>query len=1240
MKIRNKLIIGFSSLMAILLVLTMISYDRMNNLNDQLNSVYQDRYLKVRQSTAIRGQVNDVAKVVANLLLNPTSSVGEGKAQIDQVAAKAAKSLEAIQKSADSAVEMQMTDRVVENWNSFLAYSQRQINLLAQGRIEEGNAYRNSTGLSAQNGAITSINDLAVYQDRQVDAEIEKGNTEYQQAVQITVAIMAAGLLLGLGIILWVLPSITRGLNTVSMMINGFGNSRFGAIRRVKVTSKDEIGEVARVFQNMAEDLEEKQKLEQAFLQTQKDQGWLNSNMARVTDLLRGVNSRRQLSQMFISEFTPILGANYGAVYLQDEEHGPDQLTLTGSYAMDDMSAPRKQVIPVGEGLLGQVALDRTPLMITESPDGYLNIGSALGSAKPASIMIYPIVFEDELLGVVEVASFERFNDLQEQLFEQLIRNLGVIVNNINRRLRVEELLRESQALTEELQCQSEELQTQQEELRRSNENLEEQTDALKRSEELLQRQQEELEHFNTELMAKTRALEEQVREVEEKSDEIERARAQLEQQAMQLAVTSKYKSEFLANMSHELRTPLNSLLILSQLLAENKEGNLKPKQREYAQTIYMSGADLLKMIDEILDLSKVDAGKMEINHEKIYLKEIKSFVQQNFAAVASKKGLKLVNQVDGKLPPMFISDAHRVKQILRNLLSNAFKFTNSGSISFTADPADPAKLPSYLDKDKAYVAFSVKDTGIGIAPDKTDLIFEAFQQVDGTTSRKYGGTGLGLSISRELSRLLGGGIELESEEGKGSTFTLYLPLAESSEDLQGQQISSLNELQDALVEAAAAAEKQPARKPVKEKEEREAATEENQQESSLPDIQSIADDKDNIATGDKVLLIIEDDAKFAAILLEMSRSRGFKTLVALRGDTGLEMARTYLPDAIILDIQLPVIDGWSILGELKSDSATRHIPVHVISMIDDVKQGLMMGAIAYLKKPSSKESLDRAFSHIESYTENTVKRLLIVEDDDIQRSSIIELIDHDDVAITAVPTGREALEELRQQRYDCMVLDLMLTDMTGFELLDTIRDDENLNDLPIIIYTGKELDSKEEMELRKYAESIIIKDVRSPERLLDETTLFLHRVEANLPEDKRRILQNLYNKEMLFEGKKILLVDDDIRNVFALSSVLEGYRMDVTFAENGREAIELLEKHGDFDLVLMDMMMPEMDGYEAMTRIRQMSQFEKLPIIALTAKAMKDDRSKCIEAGASDYVKKPIQTDQLLSLMRVWLYS
>ncbi|MFB5762977.1 response regulator [Paenibacillus medicaginis] len=1209
MKIRNKLLIGFGVLMAVMIVLTLIGYDRLGTMNSQLGKVYEDRYLKVRQTAMIRSQVNDMAIVMVNLLLNPGASVPEGKQQLDQMIATGDITFEAIKGSPSSASEQVLIDNVETSWESFKQYEAHLMQLLGQGDYDQANAYRNSTGLVAQEAVVEGINTLSNYQDTEVDNEIAASREVFREAIQTSTLIMAAGLLLSLLIILWVLPSITRGLNTVALMINGFGKGRFKAIRRLRVTSKDEIGQIAQVFKEMADDLEEKRQLEQSIIQSQQDQTWLSNNTARVTELLRGVNSREQIAQMFISEFTPILGASYGSIYLLDEEKQSDRLFAFGSYAGTGKSMLRKEEFMLGEGLIGQSAMDHKPVILDQAPPGYLSVSSSLGAAQPTGIMIYPIVFEDELLGVAELAAFKPFGELEQRLFSQLVMNLGVILNNVQRRLRVEQLLRESQALTEELQCQSEEL----------------------------QRQQEELEHFNTELMAKTRVLEEQVQEVEEKNLEIEKARAQLEQQAMQLAVTSKYKSEFLANMSHELRTPLNSLLILSQLLSENRDANLNSKQVEYAQTIYMSGADLLKMIDEILDLSKVDAGKMDINYESVSLEGLEKFVEQNFAPVAAKKELQLVSKREGRLPQAIISDGYRVKQIIRNLLSNAFKFTSSGSVEFTIAEADKEELPAYLNENQPYLALSVRDTGIGIAPDKTDLIFEAFQQVDGTMSRKYGGTGLGLSISRELSRLLGGGIEVESLQGEGSCFTLYLPV-ETTAKVPDDAASGPAVSEYARREAAPMID--PDMQRIREGRFLLEVSRKPDREQPVPDTPKLEDDREQIGPKDKVLLIIEDDVNFANILIEMARKRGYKALSALQGDMGLEMAKTYLPDAIILDIQLPVMDGWSILGELKSNSATRHIPVHVISVIDDVKQGLMMGAIAYLKKPSTKESLDKAFAQISSYMDSKLKRLLVVENNDTQRQSIIELIEHDDVAITAVSTGKEALDELKSQHYDCMVLDLVLTDMTGFDLLDRIRDDESLSDLPIIIYTGKELDSKEEMRLRKYAESIIIKDVKSPERLLDETTLFLHRVEANLPEDKRRILQKLYNKEELFEGKNILLVDDDIRNIFALSSVLEGYRMNVTFAENGKEALELLQGDTKFDLVLMDMMMPEMDGYETMGHIRNMPEYERLPIIALTAKAMKEDRAKCIEAGASDYVKKPVQTDQLLSLMRVWLYS
>lgn len=1235
MKIRTRLLVGFSAMMAILLVLTMLSFNATNNMKNEIDNMYNDRYMKTRYTSGVRADVNDVAFYLATAMMNPdANTLQSATSKMDEKKASANENFKNIEARAVTPEEHRLVNEVKENLQNFEEYTVRIMEFLEKGKVAEANSYRNNSGGATQLDTLSSLTELNDYQDLLIDQEITAAKEKINSTVQWLGGLLVAGLLIALGIILWVLPSITKGLNTVSMMIQSFGKGKFRTIRRIKIKSKDEIGQIAHVFKDMAEDLEQKQLLEQEYTKAQEDQNWLNGNMARITDLLRGVGSTEQVSQLFISEFAPVIGVNYGAVYLHDENKHPEELKCYGAYAFDGGETNCKSAFKIGEGLVGQSALDKKVIELSEAPDGYLRIGSGLGYSTPASILIRPILFEDEMLGVVEVASFEPLSFMQKQLFEQLVNNIGVIINNINRRVRVEELLRESQALTEELQMQSEELQTQQEELRRSNESLGEQAEELKRSEELLQRQQEELEHFNTELLGKTRALEEQVQQVEEKNEQIEITKRQLEQQAMQLSITSKYKSEFLANMSHELRTPLNSLLILSQLLTENKDGNLTAKQKEYAQTIYMSGADLLKMIDEILDLSKVESGKMEVNHEKVNISDLQSFVEQNFAPVAMSKNLKLHFETDENLPPSFISDGHRVKQILRNLLSNAFKFTSSGSITVNMKLAEKSELPEYFDVDIPYISMSVKDTGIGIAQDKIDLVFEAFQQVDGTTSRKYGGTGLGLSISRELSKLLGGEIKLRSEEGEGSTFTLYLPLLE-------EDAAKLNLAVNEHKESAAAQEdfiKQ--EKPIYEKPITVHSSPKVLSSSSVAVVNNIKDDREDIQGGDRVLLIIEDDPKFANILLDMTRQREFKALVALQGDIGLEMAKRYLPDAIILDIQLPVMDGWGVLNELKANLSTRHIPVHVISVMDEIKQGLMMGAIAYLKKPSTRESLDQAFAHIESYIDKSLKRLLIVEDDEIQRNAIIELIGHDDVAITAVSTGKEALEELRKVRYDCMVLDLMLTDITGFELLDQIRDDEQLNDLPIIIYTGKELDTKEEMQLRKYAESIIIKDVKSPERLLDETTLFLHRVEANLPEDKRKILQNLYNKETLFEGKRILLVDDDIRNVFALSSVLESYRMDVTFAENGREAIELLEKNRNYDLVLMDMMMPEMDGYEAMTRIRQIPEFEKLPIIALTAKAMKDDRGKCIEAGASDYVKKPIQTDQLLSLMRVWLYS
>jgi CheY-like chemotaxis protein len=850
--------------------------------------------------------------------------------------------------------------------------------------------------------------------------------------------------------------------------------------------------------------------------------------------------------------------------------------------------------------------------------------------------MVLPILFEGEVKAVIELASFLPFSQIHQVFLDQLTESVGVVLNMITANMRTEELLQQSQNLTQELQSQSQELQAQQEELRRTNVELEAQAKTLKASEEALRDQQEELQQVNEELEEKAALLAEQNRKVEQKNREVEAARAELEEKAQQLALSSKYKSEFLANMSHELRTPLNSLLILAKLLADNKDGNLSPKQVEYAQTILASGTDLLNLINDVLDLSKVEAGKMDINPGDVLLADISNYAERSFGPLAEQKGLELKIDIDTELPPAVYTDGQRLQQVLKNLLSNAFKFTHDGSITLGMRKADKGRRyanPMLNDAD-VVVAFSVADTGIGIAADKQRLIFEAFQQADGTTSRKYGGTGLGLSISREIARLLGGEIRVESAEGRGSTFTLFLPLRWPGDpDGRGGGTES-------PVVFGSGAGAGPAMIEAQRRNEAASALQEDRRRYPRdPSQAGIHDDRASIQPGDRVVLVVENDPHFARILLDMAREKGYKVLVAMDGETGLDLVQEYRPDAVTLDIDLPGIDGWTVLDRLKHSPETRHIPVHIVSGVGQRQRGLRNGAVNYLEKPISKEALDGAFDRINNLLSDGTKRLLVVEDDETQRQSIIELIGDDDVEIVAVSSAEEAVDRLRETRFDCMVLDLGLHGEDGFELLERVKGTPEMQDLPIIIYTGKDLSPQEETRLRRYAESIIIKDAKSPERLLDETALFLHRVESSLPDEKRRMLEQLHKTDSVFSGKKIMVVDDDVRNIFSLTSVLEQQGMNVIFAENGRDAIELLKAQPDVDLVLMDVMMPEMDGYETTRAIRGMPEFGSLPIISLTAKAMKGDREKSIAAGASDYITKPVDVDQLLSLMRVWLY-
>jgi CheY-like chemotaxis protein/signal transduction histidine kinase/HAMP domain-containing protein len=1064
--------------------------------------------------------------------------------------------------------------------------------------------------------------------------------------------------------------SVNAMANSLTMQVRNIADvatsvTKGDLTRQITVDAQGELDELKANINQMIANLRETTERNQ-------EQDWLKTNLAKFSRMMQGQKDLESVSRLIMSELTPLVSAHHGAFFMMDNDAGGSLLKLIASYAYRQRKHVANRFAP-GEGLVGQAALEKQPILLQNVPDDYIQITSGLGEAPPRNIIVLPVLFEGEVKAVIELASFLPFSQIHQTFLDQLTESVGVVLNMIQANMRTEELLEQSQKLTQELQSQSKELQQQQEELKRSNTELEAQARTLRQSEELLKEQQEELQQVNEELEEKASLLAEQNAKVEQKNREVEAARVSLEEKAEQLALSSKYKNEFLANMSHELRTPLNSLLILAKLLTENKDQNLTKKQVEFANTIYSSGTDLLNLINDILDLSKVEAGKMEISPVDVSMQEIRNFVDRTFRPVAEQKGLDLKIEVAPDVPSPIFTDGQRLQQVLKNLLSNAFKFTEKGGVTLSVHRADGAKrfATRALDRPEGgVIAFDVKDTGIGIQKDKQQLIFEAFQQADGTTSRKFGGTGLGLSISREMARLLGGEIRVDSTPGQGSTFTLYLPARyfdpeaphsrhEASSaprrDLSGpvarrmpRESAPRRDVMHTEPRDAAAAEPSAAHTAQRMHWSDDFASEEMTAvaEPETPDLEHIPkpngfdDDRDNIEPGDRVVLIVEDDQNFSKILLDMAREKGFKGLVANDGDAGLQIAHSFRPDAVTLDIDMPGVDGWSVLDRLKHHPETRHIPVHIITGIHERQQGLKAGAIAYLEKPVSADALDESFNKISQFIDQPVKRLLVVEDDDAQRKSMVELIAHEDVEITAVATAEEALEKLKETKFDCMVLDLGLSGGTdGFQLLETVKADPAVSEIPIIIYTGKELSQAEDTRLRKFAETIIVKDVKSPERLLDETALFLHRVEARLPEQKRRMLERLHNTDAVFAGKHILIVDDDVRNIFSLTSVLEEHGMTVSFAENGKDAIAKLESTAGVDLVLMDVMMPEMDGYETTRAIRERQQFRGLPIIALTAKAMKGDREKCIAAGASDYITKPVDTEQLLSLMRVWLY-
>lgn len=1062
----------------------------------------------------------------------------------------------------------------------------------------------------------------------------------------LTIIIGLAGSLVHLIIAYRMYTGFTRGHYRLTEIAS---NMEVGRVtQQGAAVPQDELGKLALTYHGLAEQLLLRTEQERVLRLEAEEEAWLNRQASEMAILLQGSVKVEIASGIFMSKLAAAVKAHYGVLYVNRRDH----YHFTAGYAYEAEVAARPP-IPLGQGLVGQCAFDKKPLQLDSLPDGYFQIRSALGEATPTHLLIVPILFEQDVIAVIELASFGELPAKERRLIDLVGHNLGILLNTLADVARIDELLHETQNQKEELLAQTEELQQQTEELLAQTDELHAQTVELSDQAGLLAvsnenlrlemeetaRQKEEIQRQADELLAQTEELQQQTDELAAQTEELALSNRQLQQemalteqqkreimaQADEIYLAAQHKSEFLANVSHELRTPLNSLLILSQILAENREGNLQSKQLEYVHTIFSAGKDLLQLIDEILDLAKLETGKMQSVVESASLHEVADHLFRTFELQAQKKGLTFDVRIDQSLPDNIMTDSHRLRQVLRNLLSNALKFTAEGSVYLDICKGSAAfnlQTPASADD----IVFSVTDTGIGIAAAQVDGIFEAFQQADGTTSRKYGGTGLGLTISRELAQLLGGRIEVDSTVGQGSTFSLILPVVPAITAAQPETT---------LASIAVATENHAKSKP-------------SFMESFVPDISisnpkllqysEMADDRADLTPGDTVLLIIEDDAEFAASLLDLARRRGFKAIVAFQGDQGLALAHAYKPNAILLDTDLPVMDGWSIISRLKSRPELRHIPVHVISTEETNQHSLSMGALSFWKKPSDTNELAAAFLQIESYITRPIKSLLIVEDNADLRKGLVAFIAHPDVALSAVGTGREALEQLTFQHFDCMVLDLGLADISGFDLLEQIKTNRKLQTLPVIIYTGKELGKQDEQRLKHYAESIVIKNVRSMERLYDETALYLHRRTADLPPDKQRLIEKLHNPEAAFEGRHILLVDDDMRNIFALSSVLESYNMEISFAQNGIEALAKLEEHKQIELVFMDIMMPEMDGYETMQRIRSNPAYAHLVIIALTARAMDEDRQKCLEAGASDYIPKPINTTQLVTMLKTWL--
>lgn len=1202
--IRTKLFFGFGIVLILFGLMAYLLTLKLREANDRTTNIVEISSKKIILSHEILVNVMNAARHEKNMILESEplemQRYEDGiRDAIKNIDTKTAELSELVDEKG-----AQLLESFHSKWKSYSSSLDEIISLAEKNQDEIAFKISAGKGYRLREEALTSLNLLVQKNEQSMMEDKRKSDENYSSAMNLIIFIVVLSLLISTFVAYWIVSGIGKRISFISQEAQKI-SSREHTEEEMKDTGQDELSTIfnslVTVNQSFREITQNANSVASGNYSTDftprserdalgnalkkmtfslrettaenKKHTWLTTGQNQLNETLRGDKTLEELSNHVLTFLCTYTNTQVGAFYLLGDDN---MLTLTGRYAFSAVNP--KEKFALGEGLIGQVAAGGKPVYLSGIEEEHVRVVSALMDAKPKSVYVVPFTFEGRVLGVIELGNLSEFNNVEKEFILSCLESIGISVNSALSRKRIQQLL-------EETQVQSEELQSQQEELKQINEELEEQAQNLKQ-------QQEELQMTNEDLEEQTQAL-------ETKNREVERAKLEVEQKTKQLEVSSRYKSEFLANMSHELRTPLNSLLILSKDLHDNRTGNLTPDQVESAEIINKSGHDLLALINEVLDLSKIEAGKMHLNTEQINLLDFANGIFRDFKRPAEKKSLKLTLKTAADLPKSITSDSQRLSQILKNLLSNAIKFTERGEITLT-----------FSKHGNDAIAISVADTGIGIPEDKQMAIFEAFQQADGGTSRKYGGTGLGLSISRELAKLLNGEISVKSELNKGSVFTLTLPLKVLQEGTYDKK-TTYREPQ--VVSTST---------PV---------------QSNYLNHPTIEDDRKNIVSGDKVVLIIEDDLNFATVLRNQARNKGFKSIAASTGEDGLKLAQEYVPSAVILDIDLPGMDGHQVLAELKANHHLRHIPVHIMSVNERSMDPIKNGAVEYLTKPVDKKQVEEAFSRIESFIERKMKNLLIIEDDANSRKAIRKLIGNGDVHSFEAGSGKEAIEIFKNNHVDCIVLDIGLPDISGFELIHKFLDLKK-GMPPVIIYTGRELTKKENDELQKYSDTIIIKGTKSEERLLDETALFLHRTIDNLPASKQKIITNLYDKELIFQSKRILLVDDDMRNVFALSKVLKEKGMEIIKAENGLIALEELNKNSSIDLVLMDIMMPEMDGYEAMQKIRATPTISRIPIIALTAKAMKEDKQKCIDAGANDYITKPVDVERLLSLMRVWL--